>query len=63
MLIIITRYLKKGVKMARIMSEGQKKRAMLAIKKATKKYENPKERAKKLRDDRQKRLKEWRKWF
>mgnify|MGYP003319926692 CR=1 FL=1 len=49
--------------MARIMSEGQKKRAMLAIKKATKKYENPKERAKKLRDDRQKRLKEWRKWF
>ena len=49
--------------MARTMSEEQKKRIMMAVKKATKKYKNPKERAKKLRDDRQKRLKEWRKWF
>ena len=57
------RYLKKGVKMARTMSEEQKKRTIMAVKKATKKYKNPKERAKKLRDDRQKRMKEWRNWF
>ena len=49
--------------MARRMSEEQKKRTMIAVKRATKKYSNLKERTRKLREDKQKRLREWRSWF